>query len=340
MLKNLKNDIKPSSEQPGKKFRSMDEIRAALAEGDTTIESEVQIITRFIETFDDIFTSESDLKDDDVIRSLINILDNLEYYLHKYDTAVDFITLKGVERVLKPSLNSSEARLQESAAFIIGSAAQSNPKVQIAFLEAGFINILLRKITPPYSVKTGSKCLYALAAILRNFPEAQHVLIDSGGIEVFQKIFSTDESQQLNKIKIKILTLVQDLIDERSNLDAEHPSAKDKEDQYNKSDFISVIKKSGWFQSPENMKMEEDIFIDHDRNEKVVTAMLKIKPICDSEFLRHPEVTGSLEATLELYTGLQAQQQDDEFYGSMVQSIQALLENSNDSKQNKVKTEL
>ena len=42
--------------------RSMDEIRAALAEGDTTIESEVQIITRFIETFDDIFTSESDLK--------------------------------------------------------------------------------------------------------------------------------------------------------------------------------------------------------------------------------------------------------------------------------------
>ena len=68
--------------------------------------------------------------------------------------------------------------------------------------------------------------------------------------------------------------------------------------------------------------------------------MLKIKPICDSEFLRHPKVTGSLEATLELYTGLQAQQQDDEFYGSMVQSIQALLENSNERKQNKVKTEL
>jgi len=348
MLKNLKNDMKPSSEQPGKKFRSMDEIRAALAEGDTTIESEVQIITRFIETFDDIFTSESDLKDDDVIRSLVNILDNLEYYLHKYDNAVDFITLKGVERVLKPSLNSSEALLQESAAFIIGSAAQSNPKVQIAFLEAGFINILLRKITPPYSVKTGSKCLYALAAILRNFPEAQHVFIESGGIEVFQKIFNTDESQQLNKIKIKILTLVQDLIDERFNLDAEHPLAKDKEDQYNKSDFISVIKKSGWcevyrscqLQSPDQIKMEEDIFIDHDRNEKVVTAMLKIKPICDSEFLKHPEVTGSLEATLELYTGLQAQQQDDEFYGSMVQSIQALLENSNERKQNKVKTEL
>ena len=59
------------------------------------------------------------------------------------------------------------------------------------------------------SVKIGSKCLYALAAILRNFPEAQHVFIESGGIEVFQKIFNTDESQQLNKIKIKILTLVQ-----------------------------------------------------------------------------------------------------------------------------------
>jgi len=350
MLKNLKNDMKPSSEQPKNKFRSMDEIRAALAEEDTTIESEAQIITRFIDTFEDILKAESDLEDNDVISSLVNILDNLEYYLHKYDNAVDFITLKGVERVLKPSLNSSQSELQEGAAFIIGSAAQSNPKVQIAFLEAGFINILLRKITPPYSVRTGSKCLYALAAILRNFPEAQHVFIQSGGIEVFQKVFNAEESQQLNKMKIKILTLVQDLIDERDNLDAAHPSAKDKEDQYNKSDFIDVIKKSGWcevyrscqLESPDQIKVEQDSSsVDHDRNEKVVTAMLKMKPICDSEFLKYPEVRASLEATLKLYTGLQQdQQQEDEFYESMVQSIQSLLAHSNDSLHNNLKTEL
>ena len=39
-------------------------------------------------------------QDDDVIRSLINILDNLEYYLHKYDNAVDFITLKGIYLII------------------------------------------------------------------------------------------------------------------------------------------------------------------------------------------------------------------------------------------------
>lgn len=350
MLKNLKNDMKPGSEQPHNKFRSMDEIRAELSHGNTKIESEVQIITRFIDTFEDILTTESDLKDVDVISSLVNILDNLEYYLHKYDNAVDFITLKGVERVLKPSLNSSATELQEGAAFIIGSAAQSNPKVQIAFLEAGFINILLRKITPPHSVRTGSKCLYALAAILRNFPEAQHMFIHSGGIEVFQKLFNEDESEQLNKIKIKILTLVQDLIDERDNLDSEHPSAEDKEKQYNKSDFIQVIKKSGWCEvyrscqlwSPGHLKDEQDIFVDHDRNEKVVTAMLKIKPICDSAFLEHPELRISLEATMALYTGLQAEQGEDEFYASMVESIQSLLSHSTDSKHklNSLKTEL
>ncbi len=35
------------------------------------------------------------IKDEDTIKSLVNILENLEYYLHKYDNAIDFITLKG-----------------------------------------------------------------------------------------------------------------------------------------------------------------------------------------------------------------------------------------------------
>ena len=35
------------------------------------------------------------IQDDDTIKSLVNILENLEYYLHKYDNAIDFITLKG-----------------------------------------------------------------------------------------------------------------------------------------------------------------------------------------------------------------------------------------------------
>ena len=35
------------------------------------------------------------------------------------------------------------------AGFLIGSAAQSNPKVQVYFLEAGLPNLLLRSLSSP-----------------------------------------------------------------------------------------------------------------------------------------------------------------------------------------------
>ena len=40
---------------------------------------------------------------------------SLEYYVHQYDNAIDFVTLGGIAKILVPSLNSSLENLQESA---------------------------------------------------------------------------------------------------------------------------------------------------------------------------------------------------------------------------------
>ena len=44
-----------------------------------------------------------------------SIVLSLEYYVHQFDNAVDFVTLGGLDKVVLPSLNSSLEDLQESA---------------------------------------------------------------------------------------------------------------------------------------------------------------------------------------------------------------------------------
>ena len=46
--------------------------------------------------------------------------------------------------VVFPSLNSTSGKIRYEAAKLLGAAVQSNPKAQIAALEEGSINVLLR----------------------------------------------------------------------------------------------------------------------------------------------------------------------------------------------------
>ena len=137
-LQNIKNDM--SSEQNNAikdKFRTAEQLKEDLEDLQVKVESEVEIIQKLVSDFQTVETD----------TDRVEIVQTLEFYVHQYDNAVDFLTLDGVEKVLVPSLNSSLEELQEAAGFLIGSAAQSNPRVQIAFLEAGFINTLLRLVT-------------------------------------------------------------------------------------------------------------------------------------------------------------------------------------------------
>ena len=135
-LKNIKNDA-GSDDIIKSKFRSLDELKNDFKEFEVKVESDVNAMIKLIKNF---VESKSD-------EEKIDIVENLEYYVHQVDNAVDFLTVGGLEQILVPSLNSSSTLLQEMAGFLIGSSAQSNPRVQIAYLEAGFINTLLRMVS-------------------------------------------------------------------------------------------------------------------------------------------------------------------------------------------------
>ena len=53
-----------------------------------------------------------------------------------------------------------------------------------------------------------SRCLFALSALIRQFPAAQKVWIDHGGVEIFGKILIDDQLQ----VQIKVMRLINDLI--------------------------------------------------------------------------------------------------------------------------------
>ena len=53
----------------------------------------------------------------------LNALDDLEYYVHQIDNAVDLDKIHGMEVVIK-YLNNSNVKLQEKAAKVIGAAVQ------------------------------------------------------------------------------------------------------------------------------------------------------------------------------------------------------------------------
>jgi hypothetical protein len=55
------------------------------------------------------------------------------------------------------------------------------------------------------------KAFYALSALLRHFPEAQHSFFVNGGLDTLKRVFEKEGSLNA-KLRIRILTLLHDLI--------------------------------------------------------------------------------------------------------------------------------
>ena len=96
------------------KLRSYQELQDILAEQKMKLNTEFEQITVLVENFANATT---DVK--------INIMEDLEYYLHQFDNAEDFAAFGGLERVLRPALEASgEAEVRAKAAVLFGSCVQ------------------------------------------------------------------------------------------------------------------------------------------------------------------------------------------------------------------------
>ena len=245
-LKEAMKNIKADDNSEGKtefdpdKFRSMDELKDALGDVQMNMKTDMELLTKLVKEFKE--------STDDVDK--VTILEDLEYYVHQYDNALLFVDMGGLKDVITPSLNSSNPQLRLHSCLLLSGAAQSNPKFQISALEAGLAETLLRMTTLDRDPSVSTKAFSALSAIIRNFPEAQNTLLRQGGLGVLVKLFNNEE-KSYEKLKIKILTLISDLLIERETvIDSEDETTIRRKSQYKEIDekfsLKSQIREHGW----------------------------------------------------------------------------------------------
>lgn len=231
----------------------------------------------------------------------ITMFNDLEYYVHQIDNAVDFVAMGGFLLVI-PSLNSSDDEVRASAAFLLGSAMQSNPKVQIEALENALLQCLLRLIVWDASHVVRSRAMYALSTLVRHFPLAQQQLVELGGLTVLSELFRHPlHNPELTKLQVKAVTLLTDLVDEkRSTLDHLIPNdelQQEKLRQYEQVHLEQSMVELGWCNYiPVLLDVKE-----HDVREKVLRAMTSIAAACG---IRFQEFKASLEPLVVEYCAL------------------------------------
>merc|ERR550519_2815355 len=89
------------------------------------VESDVQIMRKHFSQF--TATVDDDTKAD--------IIENLEYYVHQYDNAVDFVHMEGFKMIIIPSLNSTNPNLRKQSCFLMGGALKAIQRFKLLLLK-------------------------------------------------------------------------------------------------------------------------------------------------------------------------------------------------------------
>uniref|UniRef100_A0A3B4G410 Nucleotide exchange factor SIL1 n=1 Tax=Pundamilia nyererei TaxID=303518 RepID=A0A3B4G410_9CICH len=288
-MKKIKEDWKLASkdteqkDSAASKFRTMEELKKDMAQLDLLLETDVQIMRRLLEQFNSSnSTSEQRL----------SILTELEYLVHQVDNAQTLCSMGGLQFLLE-GLNSSDFRLQESSAFVLGSALASNPAVQVEAVENGALQTLLTTLATAQQLRVQKKVLFAVASLLRHFPYAQRHFLTRGGLQVLSELFRTDNSGIL---RTRIVTMLYDMITEKELifqggldpvLDASHDERRR---QYSKVSLQEELLEKGWcILVPQLLESSEN-----DYREKALRALLAMAPVCLDQY----RSDGSLQASL------------------------------------------
>ena len=109
----------------------------------------------------------------------------------------------------------------------------SNPSVQKAAQKYGALTILLRLLSPQYSMVVRRKALYALSSLIRLCYSAQKEFLKLNGMELLLKLLTEPGT---GRLKTKIVTLTTDILTEQLDL------AKKKAKQQGAQDIVSILK--------------------------------------------------------------------------------------------------
>jgi len=90
----------------------------------------------------------------------------------------------------------------------------SNPAVQVAAVEVGALQQLIRLLSVESCVTFRSRLLAALSSLIRHFPFAQRKFLELGGLQTLSQLL-TQQSHDSDKLSLKAITLISDLLAER-----------------------------------------------------------------------------------------------------------------------------
>uniref|UniRef100_A0A8C4SBQ7 Nucleotide exchange factor SIL1 n=1 Tax=Erpetoichthys calabaricus TaxID=27687 RepID=A0A8C4SBQ7_ERPCA len=277
------------------------------------METDFQVMTRLVQQFNNSQAS---------LEEKVTALLDLEYLVHQVDNAQDLISLGGLQLIIN-TLNSSEPILQEHAAFVLGSAVSSNPRVQVEAMEGGALQKLLLLLGTDQPLPVKKKALFALASLLRHFPFAQQHFLKLGGLQVLTALFRSRGSESL---RVRVVTLLYDMIIEKSGLDAV-PDASHEERlrQYSQVALLPLLSEQGWC----NLVPELLASPEHDMREKALRSILVIMTPCRDFYRQDSGLASFLTSIQEQYTALAESErehgEDDGYFGELLALVESVL---------------
>ncbi|XP_046567188.1 LOW QUALITY PROTEIN: nucleotide exchange factor SIL1-like [Haliotis rubra] len=298
-LKDFKSHTDTSGQDPKsaaevkKKFRSYNDLKKDFEEMNIAMKTDGEIISDLLERFKKV-GSDTDAK--------LNVLTELEYHLHKIDNAQLFSSMGGMS-LLVASLNDTSPKIQEEAALVLGSALQSNPKVQISAIEHGAMHQLIKMLSTTSSTTLQKKTLFALSSLARHFPYAQKKFLELGGLAALKRLFD-DSSMDAQKLQIKALTFLSDLLVEKGI-------------EFN---LKSSMRESGWCELVPQLLTAPD----HDAREKVLNAMTTLVSECRPTFTSAVTSLESLKSEYEALA-LDEKEEGDDYFTGLAQLVTTML---------------
>ncbi|XP_043113820.1 nucleotide exchange factor SIL1 [Puntigrus tetrazona] len=280
-------------------FRPIEELKKDMEALDMLVETDVQVMRRLLNQFNNTNSTNEEK---------ITALLDLEYLVHQVDNARNLVSMGGMQLVINV-LNSTDIRLQESAAFVLGSAVSSNPSVQVEAIEGGALQKLLTLLATQRPITVKKKVLFAVASLLRHFPFAQSHFLKLGGVQVLSELFQTPGTEPL---RVRIITVLYDMIIEKELIsqvgmdiipDSSH---QERLRQYAEVSLLPMLVEQGWCRLvPELLESPE-----HDYREKALRTLLAMMAQCQTQYKQNPALTASLSELQKQYQELVLTEQD------------------------------
>ncbi|XP_075397743.1 nucleotide exchange factor SIL1 [Tenrec ecaudatus] len=296
-------------------FRPIEELKKDFAELNVVIETDMQIMVRLINKFN---SSSSSLEEK------IAALFDLEYYVHQMDNAQDLLSFGGLQVVIN-GLNSTEPLVKEYAAFVLGAAFSSNPKVQVEAVDGGALQKLLVLLATEQPLATKKKVLFALCSLLRHFPYAQQQFLKLGGLQVLRSLVQEKGTEVL---AVRVVTLLYDLVTEKMFAEEEAELAREtspeKLQQYRQVHLLPGLREQGWCTITASLLALPE----HDAREKVLQTLGALLTACRDHYRQDTQLNrtlASLQVEYQVLAELELQEGEAEgYFRELLSSVSSL----------------